>query len=246
MIRRQFLGLLFVFLFLAPAWSVMFAQAQGGSISTFSTGSASETVTIASGQHAAVGFELSRNTTVTSATFFVTPTTSGSSVGTLEIHANNDGAPEWAFNDTGYGHFGQQTVFASGNATETLFIDPNVGAATNPSAPSFYLPTGASVSSTGYDVGFSPTLTGGYFQTGYIHAVDKGDINNDNNTDFALLSRTANVSVGRHHGACLHDGSRLQGQHLRQHHRHHLLLMGTDVHQRHPNHGGRCGRRQLR
>ena len=196
MIRRQFLGLLFVFLFLAPAWSVMFAQAQGGSISTFSTGSASETVTITSGQHAAVGFELSRNTTVTSATFFVTPTTSGSSVGTLEIHANNDGAPEWAFNDTGYGHFGQQTVFASGNATETLFIDPNVGAATNPSAPSFYLPTGASVSSTGYDVGFAPTLTGGYFQTGYIHAVDKGDINNDNNTDFALLSRTANVSVG--------------------------------------------------
>ena len=51
---------------------------------------------------------------------------------------------------------------------------------------------------------------------------------------------------GQHHGACLHDGSRLQGQHLRQHHRHHLLLMGTHVHQRHPDHDGRCGRRQLR
>ena len=56
MIRRQFLGLLFVFLFIAPAWSVMFAQAQGGSITTFSTGNAEETVTVAGGQHSPVGF----------------------------------------------------------------------------------------------------------------------------------------------------------------------------------------------
>ena len=146
MIRRQFLGLLFVFLFLAPAWSIMFAQAQGGNITTFSTGSAQETVTISSGQHSAIGFNLNRNTTVTSASFFITPPTSGSSAGTLELHANNDGAPEWAFNDTGYGHFGHQNVFASGNATETLFIDPNVGAIANPDAPSFSLPTAASVS----------------------------------------------------------------------------------------------------
>ena len=103
MIRRQFLGLLFVILFVAPTWSVMFAQAQGGNITTFSSGNQTETVTITSGQHAAVEFELNRNTTVTSASFFVSPSSSGSSVGALEIHANNDGAPEWAFNDTGYG-----------------------------------------------------------------------------------------------------------------------------------------------
>ena len=55
MIRRQFLGLLFVFLFIAPAWSVMFAQAGGGNIGTFSTGNAEETVDITSGQHARLG-----------------------------------------------------------------------------------------------------------------------------------------------------------------------------------------------
>ena len=196
MIRRQFLGLLFVFLFIAPAWSVMFAQAQGGSITTFSTGSAEETVTVSAGQHSAVGFDLQRNTTITSATFFIKPTTSGASPGTIEVHANQDGVPEWAFNDTGYGGFGHQTVFASGNSTETLAIDPNQGAVTNPESPPFYIPSGASVSSTGLDVGFSPTLTGGYFATGYIHSVDKGDLNNDSNVDFALLSRTANVSSG--------------------------------------------------
>ena len=122
MIRRQFLGLLFVFLFIAPAWSVMFAQAQGGSITTFSTGNAEETVTVAGGQHSSVGFDLQRNTTITSATFFIKPTTSGASPGTVEVHANQDGVPEWAFNDTGYGGFGHQTVFASGNSTETLAI----------------------------------------------------------------------------------------------------------------------------
>ena len=133
MIRRQFLGLLFVFLFIAPAWSVMFAQAQGGSITTFSTGSAEETVTVAGGQYSPVGFDLQRNTTITSATFFIKPTTSGASAGAIEVHANQDGVPEWAFNDTGYGGFGHQTVFASGNSTETLAIDPNQGAVTNPS-----------------------------------------------------------------------------------------------------------------
>ena len=39
-------------------------------------------------------------------------------------------------------------------------------------------------------------LTGGFYPTGYIHAVDKGDLNNDTNVDFALLSRTANLSTG--------------------------------------------------
>ena len=196
MIRRQFLGLLFVFLFLAPAWSVMFAQAQGGNITAFSTGNSSETVTITSGQHATFGFELTRNTTVNSATFFVSPPSSGASVGALEIHANNDGAPEWAFNGTGYGDFGHQHVFASGNSTELLAINPNTGAVSNPESPPFYLPSGSIVSDASFNLTYAPDLAGGFFPVGYIHAVAKGDVNNDSNTDFALLSRTANLSSG--------------------------------------------------
>ena len=90
MIRRQFLGLLFVFLFIAPAWSVMFAQAGGGNIGTFSTGNAEETVDITSGQHASIGFDLTRNTTITSSSFFIKPTVTGSSVGAIDIDANAD------------------------------------------------------------------------------------------------------------------------------------------------------------
>ena len=196
MIRRQFFGLLFVFLFLAPAWSVMFAQASGGNITNFSNGNAQHTVTVSSGQYSPIGFTLERNTTITSASFFVSPATTGSSPGAVDIDANADGVPEWSFNDTGYGNFGHQSVFTDDNATVTLPINPNQGAVTNPDSPPFYLPSGATVSSSSLEIGFSPVLTGGFYPTGYIHAVDKGDFNNDTNVDFALLSRTANLSSG--------------------------------------------------
>ena len=196
MIRRQFLGLLFVFLFLAPAWSVMFAQANSGYVNTFSTGNAEETIQISSGQHTPIGFDLTRNTTITGASFFVKPTTTGSSPGIVDIDANADGVPEWSFNGTGYGDFGHQTLFTNGNTTTSLAINPNQGAITNPDSPPFYVPSGATASSATLEIGFSPELIGGFFQTGYIHDVDKGDLNNDSMTDFTLLSRTANLSSG--------------------------------------------------
>ena len=139
---------------------------------------------------------MTRNTTVNAATFFVSPPSSGASVGALEIHANNDGAPEWAFNGTGYGDFGHQHVFASGNSTELLTINPNTGAVSNPESPPFYLPSGSIVSGASFNLTYAPDLAGGFFPVGYIHAVAKGDVNNDSNTDFALLSRTANLSSG--------------------------------------------------
>ena len=194
MIRRHLPGYLVVFLLIAPAWSMMHAEAQGGNINTFSNGSAEVTITVSGGQHSTIGFELERNTTINTASFFIKPGSAGDSPGVLELDANQDGTPEWSFNNTGYGHFGQQTVFASGNATESLGINPNQGAVVTPDSPPFLLPSGATISSGALDVGFSPTLTGGFFQTGYIHAVAKGDLNNDSNVDFVLLSRTAAIN----------------------------------------------------
>ena len=196
MLRRHLVGFFFVFFFIAPAWSVMHVQAQGGSIGTFSDGNAQHTVTLTSGQHAPIGFELQRNTTVTSASFFIKPDSSGtSSPGGLELDVNQDGLPEWTFNQTGYGSFGQQTQFTTGNTTATLPINPNTGNVTNPASPPIYLPVGATFSSTAIDVEFSPTLTGGFFQTGYIHDAAVGDVNGDGLDDFVLFSRTANLTT---------------------------------------------------
>ena len=144
MIRRHFLGCLFVFLFLAPAWSVMFAQAQGGSVNAFTSGLAEETVTISSGTHGAIGLTLERNTTVTSASFFIKPTTGSNSPGVVNFDANGDGEYEWSFNQTGYGNLGEQNQFTSGQPTATLPISPSSFNG-NPTSPSIYVPYGATV-----------------------------------------------------------------------------------------------------
>lgn len=195
MLRRETLCFLLVLFFIAPAWSVMFAQAQGGSISTFSSGTAEETVTVSSGQHGVVGFELQRNTTVTGASFFIKPDASGSTPGSIDLDVNGDGQFEWTFNQTGYGNFGQQIEFTNGATTATLPIMPNTGAVSNPLSPSFYLPEGATVSSSSIGVGFAPNLTGGFFPTGYIHTAVSGDFNADGRDDFVLHSRNANYST---------------------------------------------------
>ena len=195
MVRHPRLCFLLVFLFIAPAWSAMLAQAQGGSITTFSSGAAQETVTLSSGQHGQIGFELERNTTITSATFFIKPDSSGTTPGWVELDVNGDGLLEWSFNQTGYGSLGQQFQFINGNASAVLPIQPNSLNNSNPTSPSFYLPNGATVSSSSIGVGFSPELTGGFFQTGYIDDVSVGDLNGDANDDFVLFSRTANYSV---------------------------------------------------
>ena len=202
----------------------MFAQAEGGSISTFSTGSASETVTITSGQHAAVGFELSRNTTVTSATFFVTPTTSGHRLEHLEIHANNDGGSGMGLQRHGLRPFRPTNRVCVRKRHGDPLHRPECWCRHQSFSPLVLLPTGASVSSTGYDVGFSPTLTGGYFQT----------------ATFTPLTRATSTTTTTRTSPCFPEQPtfrwaiprhlptrrcRLQGQHLRQHHRHHLLLM---------------------
>jgi hypothetical protein len=196
MVRRQRLCFLLVFLFIAPAWSVMLAQAQGGTITTFSSGSALETVTVSSGQHGQIGFELQRNTTITSASFFIKPDSTGNSPGSIDLDVNGDGLYEWTFNQTGYGHMGRQFQFTNGNQTVVVPVQPNSANQSNPSSPSFFLPSGASVSNSNIGVGFSPELIGGFFQTGYIHDVSVGDLNGDGNDDFVLFSQVANYSVG--------------------------------------------------
>ena len=171
------------------------AQAQGGNITVFSDGTAEHTVTVNSGQHSAVGFMLERNTTINSASFFMKPDSSGSSPGWVELDVNLDGAPEWSFNQVGYGNFGQQVVFHNDQSVSNLSISPTTTNFTNPFSPAFFLPTGATLSSANMDIGFSPTLTGGFFPTGFVHSTDIGDVNNDNKDDVVMFSQTAHMTA---------------------------------------------------
>ena len=192
--RRHLFGFFFVFLLIGPAWAGVFASASSTPISTFSTGSAEETVTITNGQHAVIGFDLERNTTIISSSFFIKPDSSGNSPGALSMDLDQDGLPEWSFNQTGYGDFGLQNVFTSGQATTSQFIAPNQANSGALISPDFNLPYGATMTDASIGIHFSPTLTGGFFPLGSIAATDKGDFNNDSNDDFVFLS-TSNAST---------------------------------------------------
>ena len=193
--RHPVLGILFVFFLLVPTWSVVTVQAQGGNIMTFSDGTSQHTVTVSAGMHTPIGIELQRNTTVTSSTFFISPDQSSSSAGIVELDVNQDGSPEWSFNQTGYGYLGHQTMFASGNFTDSIFVDPFSSNYSTPYSPSIYLPAGATFSEASLDVEFSPELAGGFFQTGFVDDAAVGDINGDSRDDFVMFSKSANLST---------------------------------------------------
>ena len=79
--------------------------AQASTTTTFASGGAQETVTFTGGTHNSVGLELTRNTTITSASMFIRPDPNGASPGQVTLDVDQDGQPEWAFNQPGYGGF---------------------------------------------------------------------------------------------------------------------------------------------
>jgi hypothetical protein len=153
---------------------------------TFASGGSQETVTFTGGTHNAVGLTLTRNTTITSASMFIRPDPNGASPGQVTLDANQDGQPEWAFNQPGYGGFGHQTVFSTGNATASVNHPPFASMGGMPS-PDFLLPYGASISSASVNVSFVPSLESGFHAVSDVMDVAIGDVDNDTRADAALL-----------------------------------------------------------
>ena len=181
---------------IGPAWSVMFASAQSTTVSVFSTGTAQETLTLNGGTHAAVGFDLERNTTIEQSLFFISPDSGTTqSPGNLWLDLDQNGINEWEFNQTNYGGFGLQTVFANGNNSSSESMSPNGVTQANTNSTNFLLPYGAVLSDARITVEYEPTLSGGFFPMGPITDVAMGDIENNSLSDAIILSST-NASTG--------------------------------------------------
>ena len=71
--------------------------------SSFTGGASQVTVNLSNGTNNSVGLDLSRNTTVTSASLFIQPAANVPSPGQLSMDINMDGQPEWAFDQPQYG-----------------------------------------------------------------------------------------------------------------------------------------------
>jgi len=172
------------------------AQATSSTTTTFASGGAQETVTFAGGTHNSVGLELTRNTTITSASMFIRPDPNGASPGHVTLDVDQDGQPEWAFNQQGYGGFGHQTVFSTGNTSASL-PHPAFSSLAGVPSPEFLLPYGASISDASIDVSFVPSLESGFHAIGDVMDVAVGDVNNDSREDAVLLGpgQGANVTA---------------------------------------------------
>ena len=194
---RQILGTLLVLMMVGPGWSVMLSSAQSTTVSVFSTGTSEETITMSGGIHSPIGFDLERNTTIEQSLFFLSPDSGTTqSPGKLWLDLDQNGEYEWEFNQTNYGDFGLQTMFANGTNSTSLLMAPNAAVqATNTNTSDFLLPYGSAISDARMTVGFEPTLSGGFFPLGPITDTAIGDVENNSLSDAILLS-SSNASTG--------------------------------------------------
>ncbi len=193
---RKILGIVLMLMLVGPAWSVMFASAQSTTLSVFSTGTAQETITMNGGTHAPLGFDLERNTTIQDSFFFLSPDPGTTqSPGKLWLDLDQNGVNEWEFNQTSYGDFGLQTMFADGNNSTSTLVSPNSNIQMNTNSSNFLLPYGSALSDARVTVEFEPSFSGGFYQIGPVIDVVIGDIENNSLSDAVILS-SSNASTG--------------------------------------------------
>ena len=168
--------------------------AQATTTTSFSGGASQVSVEISNGTNNSVGLDLTRNTTVTSASLFIQPAANLPSPGQLTMDINMDGQPEWAFDQQGYGDFGHQQRFSNGNQTATTH-HPAYSSLNGMATPNVLLPEGTSVSSAQVNISFVPTVSSGFHVLGHILDVEVGEMNNNSGDDAILLGQTPNSTV---------------------------------------------------
>ena len=168
--------------------------AQTTTTTTFSGGSSQVTVDLNNGTNTSVGFDLTRNTTITSASMFIQPNINTASPGQLSMDINMDGQPEWAFDQPGYGDFGHQQRFSNGNHTASM-QHPAYSSLNGMPTPNLLLPEGTTVASAQVNVSFIPTVPSGFHVLGHIIDVEVGELNNNTGEDVVLLGQAPNSTT---------------------------------------------------
>ena len=95
---------------------IVSASGESSTISTFTGGFASKSVTLQGGvTNSNSTIEIPRNVTFNAASFDIEVDQSDASPGQVWIDVNEDGVFEWEFTGTGYGNIGHQNQFYDGN-----------------------------------------------------------------------------------------------------------------------------------
>ena len=167
-------------------------------ISTFSGGFATVDVLLSGGAgNNSTSFDVPRNVTFESANFEVEVDAFDTSPGQVWLDLNRDGDYEWDFSSTGYGNIGAQNTFYDGSQSATIATSNN-----SAFSPGIMIPNQATIKTSDLNTSFSPSLGGGFFQTGNYQDIAQSDIDNDGLPEPLFLSEhnatniSGNMSTG--------------------------------------------------
>ena len=163
---------------------IVSASGESTTISTFSGGFATKTVTLQGDTiDNSTTIDVPRNVTFSSVSLDIEVDASDDSPGQVWIDLDEDGTFEWEFADLGYGNIGNQNTFYDG--TEWTTITSN--AASTP-VPGVRLPSAANIQSSTLNASYSPQSGGGFFPIGDYQDVAESDIDGDGLPEPVFLS----------------------------------------------------------
>ena len=175
-----------------PIFGVVNAGAGQGVITNFADGSNSVQITLnGSSTNSANSLALIRNSTINSAQFEISYSTTSPDLGDVVLDFGEDGQNEWAWDGIGYGSLGNQQLFSNDASTASASVNSSGNI-----LGEILLPASGQIQTGEIFAEFTPTFDGGFVSTGGVDSLEIGDIDSDNLPEPIFLQRSHTWSNG--------------------------------------------------
>lgn len=174
------------------------ADSEGGSVTTFSSGALTAPIELSgTAYNSSISIDSPRNITYQVASLEIEFNSDDPSPGQTWLDINMDGFEEWAWNGTGMGSIGSQTMFSTGANNDSIAVSSGTSPSTG-----IHLPGDSQIFSSQLTATFTPTMGGGLYSIGELIDIAIGNIDSDPYLEIIVLSdepngnSSANKSIG--------------------------------------------------
>ena len=164
------------------------ADSEGGSVTAFSSGASTASIELSgTAYNTSINIDSPRNITYQTASLEIEFNSDDSSPGQTWLDINMDGFEEWAWNGTGMGSIGSQTMFSTGANNDSIAVSSGISSSTG-----IHLPGNSQVFSSQLTATFTPTVGGGLHSIGELIDIAIGNIDSDPYPEIIVLSDEPN------------------------------------------------------